>query len=72
MIIEVKVKSRSGRQEIVEVGENNYLAYLKSEAENNKANLELINLTAKYFNTPYGSIRIKRGLRSKNKVLEIL
>ncbi|MBS3072919.1 DUF167 domain-containing protein [Candidatus Pacearchaeota archaeon] len=71
MIIEIKVKPRSGKQEIVKIKDNKYSAFLKSEAKENKANIELINLVAQYFNTKYNNIKIKRGLRSKNKILEI-
>ena len=71
MIISIKVKPKSGKQEVIKIDDNSYLVYLKSEAENNKANIELIDLVAKYFNTSHNNIKIKRGLRSRNKELEI-
>ncbi len=72
MIIKIKVKTTSGKQEIVKIDEDEYNVYLKSPPENNKANLELIGLIAKYFNTNHHNIRIKRGLKSRDKILEIL
>ncbi|MEM3405830.1 MAG: hypothetical protein QW117_02580 [Candidatus Pacearchaeota archaeon] len=44
MKIYVKVKPNSSKQEIVEFGNYRYLVYLKNEAKNNEANIELINL----------------------------
>ena len=72
MIINIKVKPRSSKSEIVEIEKNKeYLANLKSEPENNKANIELIGLVAKYFNISFNKVRIVRGLKSKNKIAEI-
>ncbi len=72
MLISVKAKPKSGKSEIIEiVKDKEYAAYLKSEAENNKANIEMINLLSKYFNTPHNHIIIKRGKTSRNKVVEV-
>ncbi|MFH1307420.1 MAG: DUF167 domain-containing protein [archaeon] len=72
MIIKVKVKPSSSKQEILEFGDNNYLIYLENKAEDNKANIELINLLSKYFTTPVGRIKIKSGAGSNFKLIEIL
>lgn len=71
MIINVKVKASSGKQEIEGFGNNRYLVYLKSEPENNKANIELINLLSKYFGIPHKNIKIKAGLTSSEKMIEL-
>lgn len=68
MKIRVKVKANQEKQEIKKKG-NKYKIKLKEEAKNNKANKELINLLAKYFNVPARSIQIKSGLSSRNKLL---
>lgn len=44
---------------------------LKSPGKQNKANIELINLVAKYFNKPISCIRVVRGRTSRNKIIEI-
>ncbi len=49
MIINVKVKPRSSKQEIECLGDSRYLIYLKSEPENNKANIEMIKLLSRHF-----------------------
>ena len=72
MIINIKVKPNSSKQEIESFGNNRYLIYLKEPPENNRANIELINLLAKYFGIPYTHIKIKFGLNNKEKILEII
>ena len=67
MIIKVKVKTNSGKQEIVK-NDNGYVVYLESFPENNKANLELIKLLKKHFKK---SVKIKSSLTSRNKIIEI-
>ena len=71
MIIHVKVKPNSNKQEIESFGNNRYLIYLKSEPEDDKANIELINLLSKHFGTPAGRIKIKFGRTSNDKVIEV-
>ena len=67
MRIEIKVKPRSGRSEIVEE-KGVLVAYLRSAPENGKANLELMKLARKHFGKP---ARIIVGATSKKKVLEL-
>ena len=71
MIIHVKVKPNSGKQEIESFGGDRYLVYLKEPPENNRANIELINIMAKYMTVPPGRIKIIRGLTDNNKIIEI-
>ena len=66
MRIELKVKPNSGKSEIVR--KEGYIAFLKSPPENNKANIELLKLAKKYFQS---EVRIVSGFTSKNKVIEI-
>jgi uncharacterized protein (TIGR00251 family) len=71
MIIHVKVKPNSGKKGMESFGDNRHLVYLKEPPENGRANIELINFLAKQFVTPANRIRIKSGLNSYNKVIEI-
>ena len=68
MIIHVKVKTNSGKQEVIKLNDGEFVVSLKSAPENNKANIELVNLLHKYFNK---HVRIKFGLKSKNKIAEV-
>jgi uncharacterized protein len=70
-IINVKVKPNSSKQEVENFGGGRYLVYLKSEPENNKANIELINILSKELGVPPKSIKIKFGQTSDKKIIEI-
>ena len=71
MIIHVKVKPNSSEKKIIDFGNNRYLIYLKSPAENNEANIELINFLSKHFTTPVSKIKIKFGMTGTEKVIDI-
>jgi len=68
MIIKIKVHPSSGREEIIKITQDEYKAYLKKPAVDNKANIELIKLLKKHFKkTPI----ILKGFTSSNKVIDI-
>ena len=71
MIIHIKVKPNSSFQKIENFGNNRYLVYLKSAPEDNKANIELLNLLSKEFGVPAGNIEISWGRTSNEKLVEI-
>ncbi len=71
MIIHVKVKPNSSKQQIENFGGGRYLVYLKSPPENNRANIELINLLSKEFGTPPTRFSIKFGKTSDKKIIEV-
>lgn len=68
MIINLKVRPRAGRQEIKKISDKDYLIFLKSAPENNKANIELIKLLGKYFDK---DVRIIKGKSSMRKTVEV-
>ncbi len=67
MIIQVKVRPNSSTQEIIEK-DNKLIIKLKEKAEDNKANIELINLLSRYYKK---RVRIKSGLKSRIKLIEV-
>ena len=69
MIINVKVKPNSGKQEVERISSEEYKVYVKSKAENNKANLEVVKLLEKHFKM---DVKILRGKISRNKVVEVV
>lgn len=71
MIIRVKVKPNSSKQSVESFGNGRYLVYLKSEPENGKANIELLNLLSKELGVPPKSLKIKFGQTSDEKIIEI-
>lgn len=70
MILHVKVKPHSGEEKIEQISETEYIISVKETAENNKANIKLINLLAKHLKIPYKKIKIKNPT-SRNKIIEI-
>jgi uncharacterized protein (TIGR00251 family) len=68
MIIKIKVKPSSGRQEIEKISKDEYKVWLKSPPEDGKANGELLKLLKKEFGF---SVKIKSGKTSRNKVVEV-
>ena len=67
MIIKVKVKTNAGKSE-VNKKEGDFVVYLKSSPENNKANLELVKLMKKFFKK---DVKIVKGFKNRNKILEV-
>ena len=68
---QVKVKPNSKQQNIKEAVDGSLIVHLKSPPIDGKANEELIQLLAKKFNVAKSQIKIKSGLSSKNKLVEI-
>lgn len=71
MKIHVKVKTGSSEQKIINFGDFRYLVYLNSAPENDKANIELINLLARYLGVPPNKFKIKFGRTSDKKIIEV-
>jgi uncharacterized protein (TIGR00251 family) len=67
----VKVKPNSKQQKIIEQEDGSLIIHLKSPPVDGKANEELIKLLAEKFNVPKSYIRIKSGLSSRQKLVEI-
>jgi uncharacterized protein (TIGR00251 family) len=67
----VKVKPNSKQQKIAEQSDGTLIVYLKSPPVEGKANEELIKVLADQFDVPKSYIRIKSGLSSRQKLIEI-
>ena len=70
MIIKVKVRPNSSISELKEMGDY-FIAELKSSAENNKANLELISLVSKKYGVDHRLVHIKSGTTSNHKIVQV-
>jgi len=68
---QVKVKPNSKKQTIEESADGSLTVHLKSPPVDGKANKELIELLAKKFDVSKSKIRIKLGLSSRTKLIEI-
>jgi uncharacterized protein (TIGR00251 family) len=69
VIYDVEVKFH---KDFIEVNENRILVGLTSKPERGEANRDLIKKLAKHFKVSTSQVRIVSGLKSKNKVVEIL
>jgi len=67
----VKVKPNAKQQKITEQSDGSLNIHLKSPPVDGKANEELIKLLAEKFNVPKSAIRIKSGISSRQKLVEI-
>lgn len=68
---QIKVKPNSKKQIIEEALDGSLTIHFKSPPVDGKANKELIELLAKRFDVSKSQIRIKSGLSSRNKLVEI-
>jgi len=67
MIVNVKVKPNQKSFGIKKTDDTNWIISVKSSPEKNQANQEIIKELLKV----YDSVRIIKGLKSKNKIIEI-
>lgn len=68
---QVNVKPNSQKQRVEEAADGSLTVHLTSPPVDGKANKELIKLLAKTFKVPQSHIRIRSGLASKTKWVEI-
>ena len=71
MRINVRIKPRSSRSR-VEKKDDAYIVYVTEPPVDNRANRALIELLSEHFDRPKSGIRIISGLKSKNKVVELV
>lgn len=71
MIILVKVIPNSKKLEIIKLDEKNYKIKLDAPAIEGMANSRLVEVLSDYLNIQKSSIRIVKGLKSRNKIVEI-
>ncbi|RAM50463.1 DUF167 domain-containing protein [Mastigocladus laminosus UU774] len=71
MQIKVKVKPNSKFQKIEETSDGSLNIYLKSPPVDGKANEELIKVLSEKFDVAKSRIRIKSGVSSRQKLVEI-
>ena len=70
MILKVKVSPNSKEEKIEKIGENEYIVSVKEPAEDNRANIRLINLLSKELGASHKSIKIKNPT-SRDKIIEV-
>ena len=70
-VIQVKVKPGSRESALQELGDGSFLAQLKAQPVEGKANAELIALLSKHFKVPKSAVTIKSGAGARLKLVSI-
>ena len=71
MLLHVRVMPRSKKNEVMDLGQNRLRVKVVSPPVDGRANAELIESLARYYDRPRSSITIKKGKASRDKVVEI-
>lgn len=71
MKIQVKVSPNAKEAKVEKENERALRVKVNAPARGGKANKRLIEILAEYFSKPKSSIKIVKGLTSKNKMVEI-
>lgn len=69
MKLKIKLHPNSSQEKIVKLDEGEYEVWIYEKPIENEANVVLEKFLKKYFNKP---VKIVKGLKSKNKIVEIL
>ena len=68
----VQVKPGSKREEVVRLSDDSLLVRTHARAHDGEANSAVIKLLAEHFRVSKSSISIIRGVKSKNKMIDIV
>ena len=71
MLIKVKVFPNSKKERLEKKSEDSFVVYLREKAEMGAANEKLREIIAEFFNVGVNKIKIIKGGRSRNKIIEI-
>lgn len=72
MRITVLVKTGSRHNRVQQIDESTFHIHVSVPPVEGKANARVIELLAEFFDKPKSSFRFVRGLKSKEKVLDVL
>ena len=72
MLIKVRVTPGAKGSHVAKVGEADYEVRVDEAAVEGRANKRLVEILSEYFGVKKSRIVIKRGTRSRDKILEIL
>lgn len=71
MIVFVRVSTNSDRPGVEKIGENEYKVRVHAKPVDGKANADVVESLAEFFDVPKSRVRIVAGLTSKRKTVEI-
>lgn len=71
MLIKVKVFTKEKKEQIIKKKENSFDVKIKEEPVQGAANKKLIEVLSNYFDIPAKRVRILKGFKKRNKIIEI-
>ncbi|MDQ7082612.1 MAG: DUF167 domain-containing protein [Aquificota bacterium] len=71
MLLRVRVSPLSKEESVKEVGDGELFVRVSSPPLQGRANRRVVELIAKHFGVPPSRVRIVKGYRSRNKILEV-
>lgn len=71
MKIFVRARTGAKREEVKKISDDHYMVAVKAPPVEGRANDAIISLLSEYFDIPRSRIRIVKGLKSRDKVIEI-
>lgn len=72
MLIHISVTPEAKQMRITKISDTRFEVSVRSSAERNQANMELVRVLSAYFNVPPGKIRIITGHKSAGKIIEVI
>jgi hypothetical protein len=72
MLLSIKAKPSSQKEEVVKLNKNTFKVFVKEPPVKGRANQAIINLLANYFHIAKSQIRIVKGEKSREKVIMII
>lgn len=72
MIFNIKVVTNAKQSRTEKTGDNSFRVYINQKPEKGKANEAIIELLSEYFGIAKKRVFIKSGLKSRNKIIEVI
>lgn len=72
MKIFVKAKPFAREEKVEKIDETHFRVSVEEASVKGRANIAIIKALAKYFNIPPTSVKITRGAKTPNKIIEII
>lgn len=71
MRVNIRVKANAKEERIEKLSTGDFIVCVRQPAHEGKANAGVIKLLSEYFGVPKSLINIIKGLKAKNKVVEV-
>jgi len=72
MLISVRVTTNAKEAQVTKTGETSFEVRVDEKPVGGRANKRLLEILSKHFNVPRSRISIVRGVRSRDKIVEMM